>query len=180
MHLRELILSCGSVSPNPRPGFAPEEKNGYILSLKDPFLITVMQVSHSLANILQKFSRLRSLQLDGCRFSTSGLKAVANSCSSLRELSFCKCLGVTDEDLSLISKKNKDLQKLDITCCREITALSIANITRSCPSLRSLKMESCSLVAREAFPWIGEHCRFLEELDLTDNELDDEGPPLEI
>ncbi|CAA6654680.1 unnamed protein product [Spirodela intermedia] len=132
-------------------------------------------VSHSLANSLQKFSRLQSLQLDGCRFSTYGLKVVANSCSSLRELSFSKCLGVTDEDLSLISEKNKDLQKLDITCCREITALSIDNISRSCPSLRSLKMESCSQVSREAFPLIGERCRFLEELDLTDNELDDEG-----
>jgi hypothetical protein len=36
-------------------------------------------------------------------------------------------------------------------------------------------MESCSLVSREAFWLIGQKCRLLEELDLTDNEIDDEG-----
>jgi len=36
-------------------------------------------------------------------------------------------------------------------------------------------MESCTLVPREAFVLIGQRCHLLEELDLTDNEIDDEG-----
>ncbi|GMP51397.1 hypothetical protein CsSME_00017642 [Camellia sinensis var. sinensis] len=36
-------------------------------------------------------------------------------------------------------------------------------------------MESCSLVPKEAFVLIGQRCHFLEELDLTDSEIDDEG-----
>jgi len=38
-------------------------------------------------------------------------------------------------------------------------------------------MELCTLVPREAFGLIG-RCHSLEELDLTDNEIDDEGLPL--
>ncbi|RZC86356.1 hypothetical protein C5167_030438 [Papaver somniferum] len=49
------------------------------------------------------------------------------------------------------------------------------SITNSCTSLTSLRMESCSLVPREAFISIGKKCHFLEELDFTDIEVDDEG-----
>lgn len=36
-------------------------------------------------------------------------------------------------------------------------------------------MESCSLVPREAYVLVGERCPDLEELDVTDNEIDNEG-----
>ncbi|KAF5737268.1 putative F-box protein atfbl3 [Tripterygium wilfordii] len=94
---------------------------------------------------------------------------------SLRELSVSKCSGVTDDGLSFLIKKHKDLRKLHITCCRKITFASIAHIASSCTNLVSLRMESCTLVPREAYALIGEQCRFLEELDVTDNEIDDEG-----
>ncbi|KAL2900012.1 F-box/LRR-repeat protein 3 [Bienertia sinuspersici] len=81
-------------------------------------------------------------------------KPFGNYCALLRELSLSKCSGVTDEGLSSLVKKQKDIRKLDITCCR--------------------KMESCTLVPREAFVLIGRRCHQLEELDLTDNEIDDE------
>jgi F-box/leucine-rich repeat protein 2/20 len=82
---------------------------------------------------------------------------------------------VTDEGLSSLVTKHKDLKKLDITCCRKITDVSIAYITSSCTNLTSLRMESCTLVPSEAFVFIGQQCQFLEELDLTDNEIDDKG-----
>lgn len=86
-----------------------------------------------------------------------------------------KCSGVTDEGLSSLVKKQKELRKLDITCCRKLTCVSIAHVAYSCTSLTSLRMESCTLVPREAFVLIGRKCHLLEELDLTDNEIDDEG-----
>ena len=43
------------------------------------------------------------------------------------------------------------------------------------PHFSSLRMESCSLVSKDPFVLIGHRCRFLEELDVTDNEIDNEG-----
>ncbi|KAK1398137.1 F-box/LRR-repeat protein 3 [Heracleum sosnowskyi] len=132
-------------------------------------------VTLALANSLQKCSMLQSIKLDGCHVTCCGLKAIGNWCASLKELSLSKCMGVTDDGLSSLVTTHKDLKKLDITCCRKITHKSIVQITKYCSSLISLRMESCTLVPRESFVLIGQHCHFLEELDLTDNEVDDEG-----
>ncbi|KAL3617435.1 hypothetical protein CASFOL_037756 [Castilleja foliolosa] len=133
------------------------------------------RVDLDLANSLGKLSMLQSIKLDGCQVTCSGLKAIANGCVSLQELNLSKCMGVTDEGLSSIVTKHKDMKKLDITCCRKITKMSLANVTSSCLSLVSLKMESCSSIVAEAFVLIGQRCHLLEELDITDNEVDDEG-----
>ncbi|KAF8397176.1 hypothetical protein HHK36_016083 [Tetracentron sinense] len=132
-------------------------------------------VTLALADSLQKLPKLQSIKLDGCLVTCCGLKAIGNWCVSLKELSLSKCLGVTDEGLSSLVTNHKDLRKIDITCCRKITHVSVVNFTNSCTSLSSLRMESCSLVPKEAFILIGQHCHFLEELDLTDNEIDNEG-----
>lgn len=129
----------------------------------------------ALADSLKKLPMLQSIKLDDCPVTYAGLKAIGNWCASLRELSLSKCAEVTDESLSSLLTKHKDLRKLDITCCRKITYASIDHITNSCTALTSLRMESCTLVPREAFVLIGQRCQFLEEIDITDNEVDDEG-----
>ncbi|XP_042066918.1 F-box/LRR-repeat protein 3-like [Salvia splendens] len=144
-------------------------------SLRQLILSYGSRVDLALADSLQKLSMLQSIKLDGCKVTCSGLKAIGNWCVSLSEISLSKCLGVTDEGLSSLVTKHKDLRKLDITCCRKITSASVAHITNSCTSLVSLKMESCTLIPAEAFVLIGQRCQFLEELDVTDNEIDDEG-----
>lgn len=40
--------------------------------------------------------------------------------------------------------------------------------------LTSLRMESCTLVSRDAFLLIG-RCQFLVEIDVADTDIDDEG-----
>lgn len=135
----------------------------------------IVQVTLDLVDGLNKLSMLQSIVLDGCPVTSEGLRAIGSLCVSLRELSLSKCLGVTDEALSLLVSKQKDLRKLDITCCRKITDVSIASIANSCTGLTSLKMESCTLVPQEAFVLVGQKCHYLQELDLTDNEIDDEG-----
>ncbi|KAK4759391.1 hypothetical protein SAY87_022522 [Trapa incisa] len=132
-------------------------------------------VTAPLAASLKKLVMLHSIKLDGCSVTCSGLKAIGSYCVSLGELSLSKCSGVTDEAFSFLVTRQKQLKKLDITCCRQITDISLAHITSSCTGLTSLKMESCSQVLKEAFVLIGQRCHFLEELDLTDNEVDDEG-----
>lgn len=132
-------------------------------------------VTTDLGKCLLNYSRLKSIRLDGCLVTCSGTKAIGSWCASLRELSLSKCSGVTDECVSFLVQAHRKLLKLDITCCRKITSASIDCITKSCQSLTSLRMESCSLVSKDAFLLIGQRCQFLEELDVTDNEIDDEG-----
>lgn len=134
-----------------------------------------LPVTAALSDGLRKLPELQSIKLDGCFVTSDGLKTIGDRCISLKELSLSKCSGVTDEGLSSVVIKRRDLRKLDITCCRKITDVSIAHIANSCNSLTSLRMESCTLISREAFILIGEQCQLLEELDLTDNEIDDEG-----
>lgn len=105
---------------------------------------------------------------------TAGLKAIGDWCITLQELSLSKCSGLTDEGLSELLTKLKGLKKLDITCCRQITQFSMARIT-SCSQLTSLRMESCSSISKEAFTSLGLNCTSLEELDVTDNEIDNAG-----
>ncbi|EXB54275.1 hypothetical protein L484_014008 [Morus notabilis] len=143
--------------------------------LQELTLSYVSPVTLALADSLMKLPRLQSIKLDGCPVTYDGLKAIGNWCTSLRQLSLRKCSGVTDDGLSSLVTKHRDLRKLDITCCHKLTYVSIAHITNSCTALTSLRMESCTLVPREAFVLIGQRCHFLEELDLTDNEIDDDG-----
>lgn len=132
-------------------------------------------VTVDVVKCLQNFSMLQCLKLDGCDVTSSALKMIGNWCGSLRELSLIKCSGVTDEGISAIAKRHTELRKLGITCCRKITSFAIDCVTRSCTSLTCLKMEACSLVSKEAFSLIGHRCPFLEELDVTDDDLDDQG-----
>ena len=87
----------------------------------------------------QMLPKLQTLKLEGCKFMADGLKYIGISCVSLRELSLSKCSGVTDTDLSFVVSRLKNLLKLDITCNRNITDVSLAAITSSCPSLISLR-----------------------------------------
>ncbi|GAB4860225.1 hypothetical protein Ancab_011704 [Ancistrocladus abbreviatus] len=142
----------------------------YQITLPYDFAVTV-----DVAKCLQSFMHLQCLKLDGCLVTCSAMMAIGNWCASLKELSLSKCSGVTDEGISSVMKKHTELTKLNITCCRKITGVSIDCITSLCISLTSLKMESCDLVSKEAFVLIGQRCQFLEELDVTDDDLDDEG-----
>lgn len=128
-----------------------------------------------MASSFHRIANLQSLKLEGCEFIADALSSIGRSCGSIRELSLSKCSGVTDAELSFAVSRLKNLLKLDITCCRSISDASLASITSSCTSLISLRMESCAHVSSEGLKLIGKHCQHLEELDLTDNDLDDEG-----
>ncbi|ERM95580.1 F-box/LRR-repeat protein 3 [Amborella trichopoda] len=132
-------------------------------------------VINGINDCLRSLPKLHTIKLDDSHVTSSGLKAIGECCPLLRELSLSKCKGVNDEGISSLAPKCKELRKLDITCCGEITKISIASISQSCTRLSSLKMECCSLVSGEAFVLLGQRCHFLEEVDFTSNEIDDEG-----
>lgn len=143
--------------------------------LKEIVLAYGSAVTLDVAKCLQNFSTLQCLRLDGSPVTCSALRMIGNWTGSLRELSLSKCSGVTDEGIASIVRKHAQLRKLDITCCRKISAVSIDCITSSCTALTSLKMEACSRISKDAFVLIGQRCQVLEELDATDNNIDNEG-----
>ncbi|KAK9093519.1 hypothetical protein Syun_028430 [Stephania yunnanensis] len=132
-------------------------------------------VTEALASSLLNLPNLQSIKLNGNVVDHSGLEAIGNCCILLRKLSLNKCRGVTDEGLSFLATKLKELRKLNISRRRKITEISVDNVTRSCTFLTSLKMKSCYLISKEAFTLIGERCQHLKKLDLTDTEVDDAG-----
>ncbi|KAK4407735.1 F-box/LRR-repeat protein 3 [Sesamum angolense] len=144
-------------------------------SLRQLNLAYCFSVTFDLEKCFYKLSALQSIKLDGCRVSCAALKAIADCCESLKELSLCKCKGVTDEGLSYIARKHRQLRKLDMTCCPEITDAAIASITTSCNYITSFRMEACVMVQNEGFVLIGQHCPSLEDIDITENVIDDEG-----
>ncbi|KAF3787392.1 F-box/LRR-repeat protein 3 [Nymphaea thermarum] len=168
--LKALDMSnCQNISPSGLSYLA----NG-ATSLQQLTLAYCTHVSDSLTYSLRNLPKLQCIRLDGCQVTCSGLKGIGECCTSLRELSLCKCKGVTDDGLCSLLAKHKELKKLDITCCRKITCLSVVAIAK-CKQLSSLKMESCSSVSKESFKLIGEQLHLLEELDFTENEFNDEG-----
>uniref|UniRef100_A0A6V7QSD9 Uncharacterized protein n=1 Tax=Ananas comosus var. bracteatus TaxID=296719 RepID=A0A6V7QSD9_ANACO len=82
-----VLLSCGNMFPR----FSAHYLSAILIN--DQALLSLKQgcmslgFTQSLASNLQKLSKLQSIRLDGCPVTSAGLKAIANSCSSLKELS---------------------------------------------------------------------------------------------
>lgn len=127
---------------------------------------------------LQKLKTLKVIKLDGCAIGEANLSLIGSGCTELKELSLSKCQGVTDVGIVGVVTACTGLQKLDLTCCREITDVAIEAIATNCKGLLSLKMENCLLGTAEGLISIGRCCLLLEELDLTDCNLNDNGKSL--
>ncbi|KAG6545686.1 hypothetical protein Mapa_012871 [Marchantia paleacea] len=114
---------------------------------------------------------LRSLEVVG-----NELAFIGEGClgKTLKELSLSKCTGVNDEAVYGVIKGCAKLERLDLTCCHFITDRTMCFIANFCRQLRSLKMESCGLVTEQGISLIGQRLFLLEELNLTDCEVNDQ------
>lgn len=122
---------------------------------------------------------LRSLEvikLDECTIVGNELAFIGESflAKTLKELSLSKCIGVNDEAVYGVLKGCARLERLDLTCCHFITDRTMCFIANFCRQLRSLKMESCGLVTEQGISLIGQRLFLLEELNLTDCEVNDQ------
>lgn len=126
----------------------------------------------------QKLKILQEIKLDGCDITKADLSLIGKGCKELKELSLSKCQGVNDAGIISVVSLCSGLQKLDITCCRDITDETMEAVARRCRGLLTLKMESCMLVTAEGLSLIGSGCTVLEELDLTDSSLNNNGKKL--
>ncbi|KAH7510568.1 hypothetical protein FEM48_ZijujUnG0111700 [Ziziphus jujuba var. spinosa] len=139
-----------------------------------------------------KLQNLEDLVLEGCfGIDDDSLAPLKYGCKSLKKLDMSSCQNISYVGLSSLSGAGETLQELTLAYVSPVT-LAFANSLKKLPMLQTLKldgclvtsaglkaignwMESCTLVPREAFVLIGQRCHSLEEIDLTDNEVDDEG-----
>lgn len=80
-------------------------------------------LSHQLGNatlitISKLCKNLRSINIRDFTFTSSGLKALANNCNNIRNLSIEHEQNMTtyDDELSLLFSKNRELRHLEINC----------------------------------------------------------------
>ncbi|KAM1138481.1 hypothetical protein COP1_036412 [Malus domestica] len=70
------------------------------------------------------------------------LHYITNSSSKIRRLRIVCCYGICDEGLSEVVSKFPMLEDIDFTLCKNITHRSLKLIGRSCPLLKSLKVNN--------------------------------------
>ena len=133
-----------------------------------------VQVTDEVLQKLKRFSNLQSIRLDGCDLNGFELGLIGKFFKNLKELSLSKCKGVTDVGLSATVAGCTRLSSIDLTCCHGVTDVGLSFIANFCKDLITLKMEACSQVTEQGFSKLSS-CQYLEELDLTDTNLDDEG-----
>ncbi|KAK7385597.1 hypothetical protein VNO78_31323 [Psophocarpus tetragonolobus] len=90
----------------------------------------------------------------------------------LQDLVLEPCVGIESEGLTVLQASCKSM--------KSIGRIDIASLTNGAQNLEKLILSSslingaCSIVSRKGFLLIGQ-CQLLEELDVTDTEIDDEG-----
>ncbi|KAH7426609.1 hypothetical protein KP509_10G008500 [Ceratopteris richardii] len=130
-------------------------------------------VVDSMLESFQKLENLRAIRFDACDLSGIKLGLIGKCCTKLEELSLSKCKGVQDSGLSGAVMGCPNLKNLDLTCCYEITDLSLSSIASCCKDLVTLKMESCNNFSEHGLEELCKSCFLLEELDVTDSNLND-------
>ncbi|KAJ1421158.1 Leucine-rich repeat, cysteine-containing subtype [Sesbania bispinosa] len=76
-----------------------------------------------------------------------------------------KSTSINDDALILISLRCKNLERLKLRGCREITEIGMIGLAKNCKSLKKLSCGSCMFGTKGVYAVI-EHCKVLEELSV--------------
>ncbi|KAK6787149.1 hypothetical protein RDI58_015674 [Solanum bulbocastanum] len=95
-----------------------------------------------------------------------GLKAIAQGCATLKELSLSNVSSVGDEGLSEIAHGCHLLEKFDLFHCSRITDKPLLGIAKNCLHLNSLSMNDCSYIENESLKIMGQYCLNLKLVGL--------------
>jgi len=95
-----------------------------------------------------------------------GLKAIASSCPSLRNLSLWNVSSVGDEGLFEIANGCCLLEKLDLSHCPNISDNALLAFAKNCPNLTSVNIDSCLNIGNASLQAIGTQCRSLRSVSI--------------
>ena len=175
------------------------QSNLEYLNLKNSFTIT----DNGIENATKHCRKLKKLNLSKCaRITDSGIESISMHCQDVThlDLTLCKqitnqgiksvaqnsanlrCLilkgcEITDEGIEPIANGSNQLQKLDLTNCRQITDRCVEMLSQMCKVLEVLILEECFKLTDYGARCISEYGMNLEDLslagchNLTDNTL---------
>lgn len=91
-------------------------------------------------------SKLRSLNLDCClKVTGTGLSSVAIGCPVLLCISLYRCT-ISDNGLKLLAKSCSSLKDLNLEWCSNITDSGVFAITNSCRQIRAINVSHCEKI----------------------------------
>ena len=90
-------------------------------------------------------SKLETLSLDGCRhFEDSDMEVIIRHMKNLTALDVSYC-AITNESLGIILEEQRQLQRLSLVECRDITSNGICAVLTRIPSLTNLNLKSTTI-----------------------------------
>ncbi|XP_047327228.1 F-box/LRR-repeat protein 3-like [Impatiens glandulifera] len=105
-------------------------------------------------------SQLKELDLTDCSgVNDTGLRFLSG-CSQLACLKLGLCTNISDEGLSYIASKCRNIHELDLYRCTGIGDGGLAAISTGCKKMKKLNISYCYEVTDEGIKWLG----YLEEL----------------
>ncbi|KAJ4719119.1 F-box/LRR-repeat 3-like protein [Melia azedarach] len=163
-HLEELILEgCHGIDDD---GLASLEHS--CKSLKALDMSKCQNISHvGLSSLIKGADCLQHLALAYGFWVTNDLSICLHNFSMLQSIKLNDC-SVSCSGIKAIGHWHASLKELSLSKCSGVTDEELSFVVQSHKQLRNL-------VSKEAFVLIGQRCQYLEELDITDNEVDDEG-----
>jgi len=120
---------------------------------------------------------IRTLILAGCSqlmaedyYEAAALQSITNGCPDLEELDLSGCWHINDIALKKFWNKEtksprlKNIKKLSLRDCTEITNDGLKNISRGCPTLEHLDLSGITTIDESGMIFIGRKCRNLQGL----------------
>ena len=115
---------------------------------------------------------LERVNLSFCtKLTDESVKAVAEGCPGLRELSLRQCYQVTDHGIEALARGCRGLRTLQLEHCSTISDYAIVTVARQCRQLEYLGLEHCSHITDASAIALGTHCPnlFVIRLDVCYN-----------
>ena len=100
-----------------------------------------------------------------------GISYLAQGCIHLQSINIGgSCSQLTDASLAVIGESCRGLTSIDMSCNSNMTYVGISYLAQGCIHLQSINIGgSCSQLTDASLVVIGESCRGLTSIDMSDN-----------
>ena len=115
--------------------------------------------------IAQNLKLLQSIVLKGLDISDKAVEAIANSCQNLQKIDLTNCRQITDSGVAALSSKCRMLRELNVEECFKITDESVKVLSNECLVLSVLSLAGCHDITNKSLGYL-EDLKTLNSLDV--------------
>lgn len=137
-----------------------------------------IQDAQALSPAISKDSTVKSISLSDCRrVGNMYLTGMGNLCHQTTDLELTGLTNLSDEGLlAFLYSGNNELASVNLSGCVKLTDMTVCVIAERCgSSLRSFVLDGCNLVTDVGLKAIARHCFVLEDLDVSQCCISDDG-----